>query len=136
MTKPIIDAHPSLVIATNSLKNKLLLSVYDSGYRGGEGPYPLSANVIGGNPDIEYDEKGPRQVLEREIIEEFDPNFQLKNPKTNQFNQRVAWANPKDIESIRNNLLEGLFPLSDFYVQAKPFAEGTAEYEAIFSYFS
>mgnify|MGYP003993155329 CR=1 FL=1 len=78
MTKPIIDAHPSLVIATNSLKNKLLLSVYDSGYRGGEGPYPLSANVIGGNPDIEYDEKGPRQVLEREIIEEFDPNFQLK----------------------------------------------------------
>jgi hypothetical protein len=136
MTKPIIVAQPSLVISyCKEDSTKLLLSVYDAGYRGGKGPYPMTPNCIGGNPDIEHDEIGPLQVLEREIAEEFDPDYQREHPETNIFNQRVNWASPQNIGFVRDNLLQDLAPWQDFVVNAESFGKGTQTYQAIYSYF-
>ena len=136
MAKPVIEAHPALVIVYNTSKfPRLLLSIYDAGYRGGKGPYPFAANVIGGNPDIKEKDNSSLEVLTREVKEEFNPDYQIDNPKTNIFKQRVLWAKPRDIKLVRDNILTNLKPFKDFYVQAKPFAEGTAEYNALFSYF-
>ena len=138
MSKQIIEAHPSLVIAHNPSQNKLLLSVYDSGYRKGIGPYPTKPNCIGGNPDISYIEKNPLEVLTREVGEEFDPEYQIHSPDTNIFDQRVNWALQRDIALIRDSLiyeLKSLKPHQDFYVNAESWRNGTATYQAIYSYF-
>jgi len=134
--KVLVEAHPSVAIvycATNPLN--LLMAVYDEGYRGGKGPYPLAANLIGGNPDIKHNDKSPLEVLVREVEEEFDPNFQKQHPHTNQFNQEVVWAHPNDIGFIQRHILGNLAPLQDFYVQAQEFGLGTASYSAIYSAF-
>ncbi len=133
--KRIIEAQPSLVIAYCEKGNKVLTSVYDAGYRKGKSPYVLTPNIIGGNPDLKYVKNGPLEVLVREINEEFDPEFQIEHPDTNQFRQRVAWATPEDIGVVRNALFEGIEPYQDFFVDAQSFREGTATYKAIYSYF-
>jgi len=134
--KVLVEAHPSVAIVySKSNPLNLLMSVYDERYRGGKGPYPLAANLIGGNPDIRHNDKSPLEVLVREIQEEFNPDFQKQHPHTNQFNQEVVWAPAEDIGFIQRHILGSLTPLQDFYVQAQEFGPGTASYSAIYSAF-
>jgi hypothetical protein len=135
MEKRIVEGQPSLVIAYCIQSGKLLTAVYDSGYRKGKGPYPLTSNIIGGNPERGLVQKCPKDVLVREIKEEYDPLFQREHPLTNQFGQKVAWANPEDIALIQKELLQDLTPFQDFYVESTSFGEGTASYQGIYSYF-
>ena len=132
MKNPIIEAHPALTIAYCPENKKLLLAVYDAGYRGGKGPYPTKPNCIGGNPPPG---NNPLEVLVREISEEYKPEFQIKNPRTNKFGQTVNWATPKDISLVRDGLLHNLQPFQDFLVDSISFGEGTVTYSAIYSYF-
>ena len=132
--KKLVEVHPSLTIVQDSQK-RFLMSVYDSGYRKGKGPYPLTANVIGGNPDINEDDKSPEEVLIREVKEEFDSDYQIKNPQTNVFGQRVSWAPQKEIAYIRDAILDSIQPFQDFYVRAESFCEGTSTYQGLYSYF-
>ena len=134
--KRIVENHASLVIAHNLTKDKFLFSVYDSTYNKGIGPYPLTASIIGGDAEIEENGKSPLEVILREVNEEFDPDFQNEHPSTNDYGQRVAWANSGDIRLVKDDLIEGINPLMDFYVQAEHFSEGTFVYKGIFSYFS
>lgn len=131
MEKKLVQAHPSLVIAYCSKLGKVLTAVYSSSYRRGKGPYPLSANLIGGNPDINNREKAPIDVLIREISEEYNPDFQKNNPDTNEFGERVAWATPEDILAVRDSLLKNLEYYQDFYAEAEHFMEGTASYKGL-----
>lgn len=132
--KPIIEAHPALVIAHCISNSKLLMAVYDSGYRKGKGPYPFAANCIGGNPG--RGEKNPLEVIKNEINEEYDPDRQgINHDKPNVFGQKVLWAAPGDIKLVRDSLIKGLKPYQDFLVNAQSWGEGTATYQAIYSYF-
>jgi len=133
MPKQTLDAHPALTIAYCSENDKLLLAVYDAGYKRGKGPYPLAANCIGGNPPPG---NSPEEVLIREIKEEYDPDApgpNKENPAA--FDEKVAWANPGDIKLVSDALLSGLSRYQDIFVQSTSFGEGTDSYQAIYSYF-
>ena len=129
MTRITLDAHPSVVIAPCEALGKLLMAVYDGTYP--QVSYRFSANNIGGNPSPK--DGSPRNVLLREIEEEYDSNHKEKT----QFGETVLWAPSDDIELIRNQLLQNAIPYGDFYVKATQFPTDptTKNYSAIFSAF-
>ena len=116
MTKVILDAHPSVVVAHCEELKKFLFSVYDNGYP--RKAYRGSANNIGGNP--EPSDISPQGVLINEISEEFDPN----HPKEKKYVGAVSWASKENITRIRNELLGTFTNLQDFLVIQKEVVEG------------
>ena len=115
--KKLVEFHPSVTIAyCDKGKNsgKLLMAVYDSGYR--MKAYVGSANPIGGNPSYVGWDINPKDTLVREISEEYNPNFQGPNHDSLVFGQKVDWASPKDIQIIRDSLLNQTNSWQDFYI--------------------
>jgi len=129
MAKPTLDAHPSVTIAHCPENGKLLMAVYDAGYK--QVSYRFSANNIGGNPSPE--DGSPINVLFKEINEEYNPNHGEKT----QFGETVLWAPREDISLIRDRLIDRVVPYQDFLVNAVQFPNDntTATYTAIFSAF-
>jgi len=121
MEKPILKYHPSLLIVQKEKTNELLMSIYDN-------TYPLityrnSANLIGGNPS--FKDKNPKEVLLREISEEL--NIDSENIKN--------FAPKEDIKIIRESILSGIIPFSDFFFQVDDILGGRKGYNAIGSVF-
>lgn len=133
MSKPKIDAHPSVLIAYCEKTGELLMSVYDHGYRQ-ENYAKGSVNLIGGNPNIQ--DKSPMKLLEREIRAEFNPEPARKGSYKNKFDDDVLlWASGDDIEIVRKELLKGQ-SYKDFHtIITKDIEGGDKAGQAIFSTF-
>lgn len=125
--KPILDAHPSVLIAYSSETQKFLFSVYDEGYP--RKVYRNSANFIGGNPESE--DKCPEDTLIKEIASEINPNHNLEKI----FIGKVEWTDESEIRFIRNSLFQ-FYPLQDFLAKQPEVMEGgNKPYQAIYSIF-
>jgi len=127
MTKKIIDAHPSVIIAYCKEAKKFLMNEYDSGYS--KKTYRLSANLIGGNP--EPADFGPENVLIKELSEEIDPNHPDEKKRVG----KVLWADSENIRSIRNFLLREIKPFQDFYIEIGEIPDGNLPHKGIYSVF-
>ena len=116
--KKLVTFHPSVTIAhcnEGKQKGKILMAVYDTGYR--MKAYHGSANPIGGNPSYSKGDRSPTNTIHREVIEEYNPQFQGPNHDALVFGQKVNWASPQDIQFIRDSLLQNIEPWRDFYVR-------------------
>ncbi len=131
--KITIAGQPSVVIAHCDTKNKLLMAVYDAGYK--QVSYRFSANNIGGNPDCEKHptDTSPNNVLVREVGEEYNSHHRGMT----KFGETVLWAPKEDIELIKDELINGARPYQDFLVRAVqlPNDPTTRNYTAIYSGF-
>ena len=110
MINPILEAHPSVVIAHCPVRNRLLMAVYDAGYP--QVSYRFSANNIGGNPGPR--DGNPKNVLLREIHEEYNPNHGEKT----EFGETVLWAPSEEIFLVNQALTRQAVPYQDFFVKA------------------
>lgn len=127
MTKKLLDAHPSVLVAYSPEAKKFLMGVYDQTYP--KIAYRGSANNLGGNP--EESDSSPEQVLLKEIFEEFNPAHLNEKKHLG----KVEWALDSDIRLVRNSLLGNIEPYQDFLVIAGEIPGGQKPYTAIYSAF-
>ena len=105
------------------------MAVYDGTYP--QVSYRFSANNIGGNPSPQ--DKSPRNVLLREMGEEYDHNHGEKT----KFGETVLWAPREDIKFIQDELTTNATAYMDFLMKAKQFSNDptTKTYTGIYSAF-
>ncbi len=114
MERKILRTHPSVMfVYSPKREGEVILSGYDGGY-----PriiYSSKPNLLGGNPKLSERNKGPYDVLKREVEEEI--NFRDKNVDWK--GRPINWANIEDIKLIQEGILNNIKPYDDVFIQAK-----------------